>query len=79
VVSLLGQEMMAYSPTITVGGANHLTLNCFQETLTAYINGQLVGIADDPDLSSGDAGLLAGSFDVGGVDVAFDNFVVTKP
>jgi hypothetical protein len=33
----------------------------------------------DADLASGDVGVLAGSFLLAGVDVAFDHFVVTQP
>jgi hypothetical protein len=77
---LLGQEMMAYSPAIAQGtAANHLRLECVDRTLRGTVNGQMVAVAQDDSLGSGDAGLLAGSFEQGGVDVAFDNFVVIKP
>jgi hypothetical protein len=33
----------------------------------------------DADFSTGDVGILAGSFDQPGEDVYFDNFVVYKP
>ncbi len=78
--SLIGQEMMAYSRTIAQGTAtNHLQLECAGQTLRGSINGQVVAVADDDGLSSGDAGLLAGAFEEGGVVISFDNFVVTKP
>jgi hypothetical protein len=79
-VSLLGQEMMAYSAAITQGGApNHLRFDCIGNTLTGYVNGQAVAIAQDADFSGGDAGLITGAFDESGVDMSFDNFVVIKP
>jgi hypothetical protein len=79
-LSLLGQEMMAHSTTIIQGDSpNHLRFDCVGQTLTGYVNGQAVAITNDADFPSGDAGLIAGTFDQPGVDVAFDNFVVTKP
>jgi hypothetical protein len=78
--SLLGQEMMIYNPSILPGFTpNHLQAECNKETLTLYINGQPSGMAIDSDLSTGDVGLLAGAFGTPGVDIVFDNFVVTKP
>jgi len=78
--SLLGQAMMAYTPAITQGVAlNHLRADCVGDTLTFYVNGQPVGMAQDADLADGDVGLLAGTFDQPGTDAVFDNFVVIKP
>jgi len=78
--SLLGQEMMSYTPSISPGlSPNHLQAVCDGDTLSFYINDQPVGLAIDTDLSSGDVGLLAGAFSNPGVDILFDNFVVTKP
>jgi hypothetical protein len=78
--SLLGQEMMAHSTAIIQSDdPNHLRFDCIGQTLTGYVNGQAVAITNDADFLSGDAGLIVGTFDQPGVDVAFDNFVVTKP
>jgi hypothetical protein len=78
--SLLGQEMMAYSGQIVQGdGTNHLTFSCIQDTLTGAVNGHVVALTQDQDFVVGDAGLLAGSLDEGGVAVIFDNFVVSNP
>jgi hypothetical protein len=79
-VNLLGQEMMAYNANILQGdGPNHLRLDCIGGTLTGYVNGQVVASSIDADLTSGEAGLVAGALDTPGVDIAFDNFVVYKP
>jgi hypothetical protein len=79
-LSLVGQKMMLYSPNIVQGsGPNHLRFDCVGQTLSGYVNGQAVAMAKDADFSDGDAGLLAGSLDTAGVDISFDNFVVTKP
>ena len=78
--SLLGQAMMAYTTAIMQGVAiNHLRADCVGETLTLYVNGQPVGMAQDADLADGDVGLLAGTFGQRGADAVFDNFIVLKP
>jgi pectate lyase len=78
--SLIGQEMMAQDAVIIPGdGPNHLRFTCSGETLSGYVNGQLVASSTDTDFFSGDAGLVAGALDTGGVEIAFDNFVVSRP
>jgi hypothetical protein len=42
------------------------------------VNGQQVLSATDSSLTSGDIGLIAGTYDEGNVDVLFDNLVVTS-
>jgi hypothetical protein len=78
--SLLGQEMMLQDAVIIPGaGPNHLRFTCAGEILSGFVNGQLVASSTDTDFFSGDAGLVAGALDTGGVDIAFDNFVVSRP
>jgi hypothetical protein len=78
--SLLGQPMMAYTSFIVQGGGpNHLRFDCIGNTLKGYVNGQAIAITSDADFSGGDAGLITGAFDEGGVEVSFDNFMVYKP
>ena len=78
--SLLGQEMMAFHPSINLGmSPNHLRADCIGDTLSLYVNDQPVAVARDTGFSSGDVGLLAGSFDQAGVEILFDNFKVIKP
>jgi hypothetical protein len=71
---------MQASDNIKKGVAvNHLRADCVGNTLTFYVNGfQLVSV-QDPRLTSGDIGLLAGTFAQPNVDVIFDNFVALKP
>jgi len=79
-IDLLGQEMMAYNAYIIKGdGLNHLRLDCIGKSLRGIVNGQFIAISDDTDFPSGDVGLVAGAFDLPGVDVAFDHFIVYKP
>ena len=78
--SLLGQDMMAFSNVILQGkGPNHIRFDCIGASLAGYINGQALAGTSDADLESGDAGLVAGTFDTGGVAIAFTNFRVIKP
>ncbi|MCC7119034.1 MAG: hypothetical protein IT310_10955 [Anaerolineales bacterium] len=77
---LLGQSEMQPSPNIHTGLAvNHLRADCVGNTLTFFINGIQVAQTQDSSLTSGDVGLLAGSFATSGVDVIFDNFVALQP
>lgn len=80
VISLIGQEMMAFSSFIQQdSGSKALRFDCAGNALKGYVNGQIIAIASDADLSEGDAGLIAGAFDETGVDISFEHFVVYKP
>ncbi|MFZ5819851.1 MAG: hypothetical protein ACOYYJ_08110 [Chloroflexota bacterium] len=59
--------------------SNHITAECIGSTLTLYVNGVQVDSVTDTTLTSGDVGLIAGSYDESGVDIRFDNFMVTRP
>lgn len=77
---LLGQSQMQYSDKIKTGtNVNHLRADCNGDALTFYANGFQLAQVHDPNLTHGDVGLLAGTFDNPGVDIVFDNFVVVKP
>jgi pectate lyase len=62
-----------------VGTTNHMRVDCVGNTITLYINGTQAASVTDSEFSSGDVGLIAGTYDTPGVEVAFDNFVVSKP
>ena len=77
---LLGQDQMAASPYINTGVAvNHLRADCAGSTLAFYINGFPVAQVNDSTLASGEVGLLAGTFNEGGADIIFDQFIVMQP
>lgn len=77
---LLGQSEMLSSANINKGLAiNHLRADCAGQTLTFYINGFQIAQAQDSTLTSGDVGMIAGTFATPGVDIIFDNFVVLVP
>jgi len=77
---LVGMESMPPTDAVKQGAAtNHLQAVCDGSTLRLVVNGQQLVETTDPDLTSGDAGLLAGSFETPGTDILFDNFVVREP
>lgn len=78
--TLLGQSEMLSSDSINKGLAiNHLRADCAGQSLTFYVNGFQIAQAQDSTLTSGDVGMLAGTFSTAGVDIVFDNFVVLQP
>jgi hypothetical protein len=59
--------------------SNHITAECVGSRLSLSANGtELFSITDDSH-TSGDVGLIATTYEEGGIDVRFDNFVVTVP
>jgi hypothetical protein len=79
-IQLLDQSGYVASDLVKTGNAtNHLRLTCDGDVLTLYINGSEAGSITDTSFSSGDVGLMAGTFNEGGLDIAFDNFVVADP
>lgn len=77
---VIQMDLMEYSSVINQGNnTNHIRADCIGDHLSLYVNGQLLTQSRDSDFSSGDVGLIAGTFDTPGTDILFDNFVVTKP
>lgn len=80
VSTLLAQTQMERNGAVLSGAAiNRLRGECVGNTLIFYVNQKPLAIVDDPDFPSGDVGLVVGAFDAAGVDVYFDNFIITKP
>lgn len=63
----------------TGSGTNNLRAECVGSRLSLYVNGVLAVETNDSDITAGDVGLLAGTFDVPSTEVLFDNFVVRRP
>jgi hypothetical protein len=57
---------------------NHLRADCTGKTLTLYVNWEKLDEVSDIDLSSGDVGIIAGTFNEPGTDIKFDNFIVIE-
>ena len=78
--NLIGADKMDTNDAIRQGNAtNHITVECVGSTLSLSVNGTHLQTVEDADFSSGDVGLLAGTYDEPGTDILFDNFVVTVP
>jgi hypothetical protein len=78
--SMIGAEQLQYSgAVINRQGSNLLRADCIGPSLRLYANDQLLMDVQDDDFSTGDVGVLAGSYNLPGVDILFDNFLVKKP
>jgi len=76
---LLGEEELVPSDAIKIGNVmNNIKVDCVGSTLTLFANGSQLISVDDSSFTSGDVGLIAGSFDNPGTDIHFDNFVVRE-
>lgn len=59
--------------------SNHITAECVGNRLSLSANGiELLTVRDDT-FTSGDVGLIAATSEQGGIEVRFDNFIVTAP
>ncbi len=77
---LLGSTELQASESINQGSAtNHIRFDCVGDTLTLYVNGQQVDKQIDNTYTSGNVGLIAGTYDTPGTDILFDNFYVYQP
>jgi hypothetical protein len=77
---LLTGDSLQYIDAIKTGGAsNTIGAVCLGTSLTLYVNGVKVASAEDSEFTTGEIGLSAGTYDIPGVDIAFDNFIATKP
>jgi hypothetical protein len=80
VLTNIGSDAMVGTTLVKAGSEpNQLRFDCNGNALTLYINGELASTVTDSDLTSGDVGLIAGTFTIGGLIVAFDNFVIVYP
>lgn len=76
----IGNENMLQSDTITQGeSTNHVRFDCVGSTLTLYVNSTQIDQQTDTDYTTGNVGLIAGTFTTAGTDILFDNFFVYKP
>jgi hypothetical protein len=76
----IGHDSMLQSDKISQGAAtNRIRFDCIGSTLTLYVNGTQVDQQTDSEYTSGNVGLVAGTFGTAGADILFDNFYVYKP
>jgi hypothetical protein len=77
---LTGNGKFRQSDAVPVGSETYLIrLACEGDRYTLFVNGEQIDSASSSAFSSGDGGLLAGTFDQGGVEILFDDFKVSTP
>jgi len=77
---LFGSGMMESHDAIQRGTAmNYLQAACVEDNLSFNVNGIHLGEAQDSDLKTGEAGLIAGTIESVEVEIVFDNFQVLEP
>ena len=77
---LTGQGKFQQADAIPVGSETYaLRLTCVGDRYTLFVNGQEIDSATSATFTHGDVGLLAGTFEQGGVEIVFDDFSVTAP
>jgi hypothetical protein len=78
--SLLSGSAMFPADTIREGGKlNLLHAECIGDRLLLMVNGAVVQEVLDDQFQSGDVGLIAGSYEMPGVVIQFDDFIVQNP
>jgi hypothetical protein len=78
--TFLGADDWQFSDVIPQGEATlHIRADCAGDTLALYLDDVKLLEAQDADLTSGDVGLLAGTYETTGVDLLFDDFSVKQP
>ncbi len=77
---LLSDKSLLPSEAVNPGqSSNHLRADCDGYRLALFVNSRLVSEAQAAEWASGDIGLIAGTYDLPGTDVLFDNFSVLQP
>ena len=78
--TVIGHDAMTFSDSLaSPDGLYTLRLDCYQNFLFLYVNGEILDVQQDDTFSSGDIGLIAGSFEDTGVHIQFDNFYLIDP
>lgn len=78
--TLNSPDGLEYGAMIQQGQAtNQIRADCVGTRLTLYVNQEKFLEAEDADFTTGDVGLIAGSYGQPGVEILFDNFFVLKP
>ncbi len=79
-LELISTDYLEYSEQINLGNAtNAIRAECVGDNLTLYANGTILADVRDSRFTSGDVGLIAGTFDIPGAEILFDDFVVRQP
>ena len=80
IYNLIGHEELESSDQIKLGAeTNHLRFDCVGSTLTLYVNDTQIDQQVDEQFTTGNVGLIAGTYDETGTEILFDNFYVYQP
>lgn len=73
-------SLQDWQPTTLIDASRRMkiTAACIGDRLSLYLDGQLLAEVRDSDLSNGDAGLVAGTWEISPVTIGFDNLVVRE-
>ena len=74
-----GDSMLPSTAVLQGNATNHLRAECLGYELRLYVNDVLVAQAYAAEWQRGDVGLIAGTYDMPGTDIYFDNFSVVNP
>ena len=77
--TVLGDDWSPSDAILRGTATNVLEVVCHGTAMTFLVNGTELARVEDEDYSRGDVGLYAGTFFDPGVEVHFDNLVVTAP
>lgn len=77
--NLSGENLTPITAALPGNVTNKLRADCIGDTLTLYVNGEEVLSIQDSTFTDGDVGLFAGTFDIAGTEILFDNFIVSSP
>jgi hypothetical protein len=76
---LSGGAMLPANAIAPRGYTNHLSAECLENSLRLYVNGTLVAEAEAPAVSTGDVGVIVGTYTEAGVEIVFDSFSALVP
>jgi hypothetical protein len=80
IYQMLSGDSMTYTEAVSsLTGLYRLRASCDGSELSFYVNDLLVATATGEGLVTGKVGVLAGTYAQAGVDIFFDNFIVTVP
>ncbi len=76
---LTDDSLLPSVAVVQADGSNHLRADCDGHALRLFVNGELVAEAQAAEWATGDVGLIAGTYDLPGTEILFDNFSVVRP
>jgi hypothetical protein len=77
---LIGADQLQFTSVVNPQNNRFsIQADCTGNQLRLYVDDQLLMQAQDDELTTGDVGVFAGAYDRPGVDIVFDDFLVSEP